>query len=160
MFQNWQICLKGGVMNYQFDMSIGLIPHNNPMIKLMLNDNLIFEGILKTDQVFHISTELSVGQHHLTLEYTGKTNKVSDQAIEIDYIDFEGIKADRFVWAGEYTPDYPEPWVSEQRAAGIKLPIKRRNIKYLGWNGIWRLDFDMPIFTWIHQFENLGWIYN
>jgi hypothetical protein len=29
----------------------------------------------------------------------------------------------------------------------------------MGWNGRWELNFRVPIFTWIHQLENLGWIY-
>jgi hypothetical protein len=130
------------------------------MIKLMLNNVLVFEGILEKEQEFNISTELAYGLHQLTLEYMGKTNKDRDQAIEIDFINFEGIKADRFVWAGEYTPKYPEPWASEQHALGIELAEKHYNFKFLGWNGIWKLNFEMPIFTWIHQIENLGWIYD
>lgn len=145
---------------YKFDMSIRLIPYDNPMIRLMLNDMLVFQGRLEQAQVFDISTELPFGPHQLTLEYMDKTNSDRNQAIEIDYIDFEGIKADRFVWAGEYTPNYPEPWASEQRALGVELAEKHRNFKFLGWNGIWRLDFEMPIFMWIHQIENLGWIYD
>ena len=146
-------------MKYEFDMSIGLIPHNNPSIKLNLNDTIIFEGQLNAKHVFNISKELSFGQHCLILEYLDKTNNDINQAIEIDYVAFEGIKADRFVWAGEYTPIYPEPWASEQRALGIELAEKHKNFKYFGWNGIWRLDFEMPIFSWIHQIENLGWVY-
>ena len=130
------------------------------MIRLMLNDITVFEGRLAAARVFDIATELPFGSHQLTLEYVGKTNSDINQAIEIDYIDIEGIKADRFVWAGEYTPNYPEPWASEQRALGIELAEKHRNFKFLGWNGIWRLDFEMPVFMWIHQIENLGWIYD
>lgn len=30
---------------------------------------------------------------------------------------------------------------------------------YLGWNGMWKFQFEIPIFTWIHKLEGLGWIY-
>ena len=130
------------------------------MIRLQLNDMQIFEGRLAEARVFSISADLSVGSHQLILEYMEKTNKDVDQAIEIDRIDFEGITADRFVWAGEYTPDYPEPWASEQRALGIELAEKRYDSTFLGWNGVWRLDFETPIFAWIHRIENLGWVYD
>ena len=130
------------------------------MIRLTLDDTRIFEGKLASARVFDIARDLSVGLHSLTLEYTEKTNRDVDQAIEIDYIDFERITADRFVWAGEYTPNYPEPWASEQRALGIELSERRSNVKFLGWNGVWRLDFETPIFSWIHRIENLGWVYD
>lgn len=40
------------------------------------------------------------------------------------------------------------------------LPKFQTNATYLGWNGLWVLEFELPIFTWIHKLENLGWIYD
>lgn len=69
---------------------------------------------------------------------------------------FEGMSLDRFKWAGVYFPVYPEPWASTQ----IDLPKFHKSATYLGWNGQWELEFSVPIFTWIHKLENLGWIYD
>lgn len=79
-----------------------------------------------------------------------------DKAVIIESISFFGIEDPRFVWAGEYRPDYPEPWASEQTDLAPVL----KNHNYLGWNGKWTLTFDVPVFTWIHQVQNLGWIYS
>ena len=79
-----------------------------------------------------------------------------DMAVIIESIEFFGIHDPRFVWQGLYRPTYPEPWISQQPQAPD--PVLRFN-NYLGWNGIWRLDHDLPIFTWIHQIQDLGWIY-
>ena len=78
-------------------------------------------------------------------------NQKLDMAIEIESVTVEGITLDRLKWAAEYYPDYPDDY-----------PEKKPIIKpatYLGWNGSWVLTFNMPIFTWIHRLENLGWLY-
>ena len=79
-----------------------------------------------------------------------------NMAVIVDSVEFFGITDPKFVWAGTYTPNYPEPWYSEQ----IEKPLAQLpQQNYMGWNGIWRLDFSVPVFTWMHQTMNLGWIY-
>jgi hypothetical protein len=77
-------------------------------------------------------------------------------AVIIDKIEFFGISDPKFVWMGTYTPDYPEPWYSQQQPPPQP---QLTNVTYMGWNGAWRLDFDIPVFSWIHQVQNLGWIH-
>lgn len=86
-----------------------------------------------------------------------ESSSSQDMAVIIDRLSFFGISDPKFVWAGQYRPDYPEPWYSNQ-----PTPPKSclTNIDYLGWNGVWRLDFDLPVFTWMHQKLDLGWIYS
>ena len=60
---------------------------------------------------------------------------------------------------GKYMPIYPNPWAGEQLAQGIVLDPILRYHNYLSWNGTWSLDFTVPIFTWIHTIEDLGWVY-
>ena len=31
---------------------------------------------------------------------------------------------------------------------------------YVDWNGIWVLDFTVPVYTWLHKVLGLGWIYD
>ena len=92
----------------------------------------------------------------LEIVFMNKPDTDPDMAVIINSIEFFGISDPRFVWAGVYTPQYPEPWFSEQKE---KPPVCLTNQNYLGWNGKWRLDFSVPVFTWIHQTLNLGWIY-
>ena len=47
----------------------------------------------------------------------------------------------------DYT-DYPD-----------KNPVLQPHT-YLGWNGRWVLEFETPVFTWIHRLEDLGWLYS
>lgn len=86
-------------------------------------------------------------------EYTSS----HDMAVIVDRVEFFGIADPRFVWAGVYCPDYPEPWYSQQ--SPLPAPALT-NHNYLGWNGVWRLDFDVPVFGWIHRTMGMGWVYS
>lgn len=100
------------------------------------------------------------------LEFTGsrgwieilffnKSDLDSNTAVVINSIDFFGISDSKFLSKGVYHPIYPMPWASGQQ--NLKQILLGET--YLGWNGTWRLDFDLPVFTWMHQVQNLGWIY-
>lgn len=80
-----------------------------------------------------------------------------DKAVIIDQLTINGISDPRFVWAGEYRPDYPEPWYSQQQD---KPPALLTNHNYLGWNGIWNITIQVPAFLWMHRQLGLGWVYD
>ena len=82
-----------------------------------------------------------------------------DKAVVIESVSFFGITDPKFAWAGIYKPRYPEPWYSQQVAQGVVLQPQLSPHTYLGWPGKWTLTFDVPVFTWIHETQNLGWIY-
>lgn len=92
----------------------------------------------------------------LEVVFMNKPELDQDMAVVIDQVEFFGIADSKFVWAGVYTPKYPEPWHSQQP---VKPPAELSQQTYMGWNGRWRLDFTVPVFTWIHQTLNLGWTY-
>ncbi|CAB4133443.1 hypothetical protein UFOVP257_195 [uncultured Caudovirales phage] len=104
---------------------------------------------------------LSIDKHCVWIDFNNKDDSNCvleerlDMAVEIESVTLEGITLDRVKWAAEYYPRYPEPWASTQ----TNLPTVVKYTTYLGWNGRWNLNFTVPIFTWIHQTENLGWIY-
>lgn len=80
-----------------------------------------------------------------------------DKAVIVDALLINGVDDERFVWAGEYRPRYPEPWYSEQ-AEPPSAVLKNHN--YLGWNGVWSVRIQIPAFLWIHQLLGLGWVYD
>lgn len=86
-----------------------------------------------------------------------ETTGDKDMAVIIDQVEFFGISDPRFVWAGIYCPEYPEPWYSQQ-SSKPEPALTLHN--YLGWNGVWRLEFDVPVFSWIHRTLDMGWIYS
>lgn len=92
----------------------------------------------------------------LEIVFMNKPELDPNMAVVVDQVGFFGISDPKFVWAGVYTPKYPEPWYSQQIE---KPPRHLPQQNYMGWCGTWRLNFDIPVFTWMHQTMNLGWIY-
>ena len=145
----------------KLDIHLRSIWHDNPPeINIGINDD-IQRIILTDDQIFHYEFTAD-NTSILSVELLNKTDadtisdKGLDKAVIIESVSFFGINDPRFVWSGEYRPDYPEPWHSEQLAKPEPL---LKNHTYLSWNGKWTLTFDVPVFTWIHRVQNLGWIY-
>jgi hypothetical protein len=92
----------------------------------------------------------------LTVELLDKQDQ---EAVIVENVSFFGIEDPKFAWTGIYEPKYPEPWATQQRSLGVALKPQLCPHTYLGWPGKWTLTFDVPVFTWIHQTQNLGWIY-
>jgi hypothetical protein len=67
-----------------------------------------------------------------------------DKVVVIESVSFFGITDSRFAWAGIYHPVERDPMPSHT---------------YLSWNGTWTLNFEVPVFTWMHRTQALGWIY-
>jgi hypothetical protein len=88
---------------------------------------------------------------YLKVTHCDKTDHDHDTAVIIKQISFFGITDPKFIWAGTYYPDYPEHYPDKTS------PLPGHG--YLGWNGVYELKFTVPVFTWIHQTQNLGWIY-
>lgn len=117
---------------------------------------ITFNRVVAGPTTYQFTNELSAGTHVLEIEHKNKPPHDADTALIVTSIAFNDIASDKFAWRGVYTPAYPEPWASEQSDLAPELPANN----YLGWNGVWRLEFTVPIFTWIHQVEDLGWIYD
>jgi hypothetical protein len=149
----------------KLDIHLQSIWHNNPPeINIGINNN-IDRIILLEDQTFHYEFTTN-NRSTLTVELLNKTDadtipyKRLDKAVIIESVSFFGISDPKFVWAGVYEPKYPEPWATEQRNQGVVLKQHLSPHTYLGFNGKWTLTFDLPVFTWIHKVQDLGWIYD
>lgn len=112
--------------------------------------------IVDKDVTLKFNVDLDIGTNEIFVDFNNKTNDTPDMAVIIEAVTVEGFCLDRFKWAGIYTPIYPEPWASQQVGP---LPPTIPSATYMGWNGRWSMTFTVPIFTWIHQLEHLGWIY-
>lgn len=131
-----------------------------PHITVKLNDKKIWSGDLLKETQVEFREELIVGEHKLSVVFDNKTNNDKNLYVTVDCVAFEGIVISDLASHGVYCPEYPEPWATEQTDLGNRLASELLGITELGWNGTWRLNFTVPIFTWIHQVEHLGWIYD
>jgi hypothetical protein len=149
----------------ELDIHLRSVWHDNaPKINIGINDD-INSIILSEDQVFHYEF-ICNNNSTLTVELLNKTDsdtipdKGLDKAVIIESVSFFGISDPKFAWAGVYEPNYPELWASEQRNQGVILKQHLSPQTYLGFNGKWTLSFSVPVFTWMHTVQNLGWIYD
>jgi hypothetical protein len=154
------------ITRYEFDLDFEISSiwfRHPPVVKVSLDDHLLFEGPVAEKQKIRYAGMLDQGLHHLRLIYQGKTDadtdldRKLDTAVILEKLSLFGIDDMKFIWAGKYRPEYPSQWASQQTNTLSEILY---NQTYLGWNGTWELSLELPIFTWIHRLQNLGWIYD
>ena len=139
-----------------------------PHAEILINDVSQFkEDITGTEDkpdVIEFEHELEEGKEYkLTINRSGKDKNqtvvndkgdlLKDQLLHIKSIEIDGIDIGALVYEGVYTPQYPEPWASQQREAGTELRESFKNVTCIGHNGTWRFKFESPFYMWL--LENL-----
>jgi hypothetical protein len=140
---------------YTVNISVLLKPIQSPHGRIGIGNEIVDFTLLNESWFDFRYSGSKDSKLTLQIEHHGKPNKDHDTAIIIEQIKFNNITSPRFAWAGSYRPSYPPHYKQDQVLAEILSPHT-----YLGWNGIWALDFTLPIYTWIHKIEDLGWIYD
>lgn len=165
-------CIRNGkiywsdmaIEGYRVSLRVKLEPiwHQDPP-KILLGVDSTNPVVLDQPRWFDFDFVSPGRAHTLTIEMTNKHDRDTipalglDKAVIIKHIEFFGISDPRFIWVGQYSPCYPEPWFSQQSPQpDLVLSGQDR----LSWNGPWILEFQAPVFRWIHQTQNLGWIYD
>ena len=138
-----------------------------PRAEILINNhshyNQEITGTEKEPTVIEFEHELKEGeQYSLIIERSGKDIRqtvvengqiIKDQLLHIKSIEIDEIDIGALVYSGLYTPQYPEPWASQQRQAGNALPESFKNVTSMGHNGRWELGFTSPFYMWL--LENL-----
>jgi len=142
------------VTNLQFAITLKPVGYENtwPEVYLKIDEELQDVGVLTEERAYNFDVELEDGAHCITVGFTNKEDAdtiaidneiIADKAIIVENITIEGYEFKDFLYRGVYYP--AGRWHS--------------NSNYLSWNGEWKLEFTTPIFTWLHQTQHLGWIY-
>ena len=139
-----------------------------PHAEILINDQSMFDGdITGTEDkpnLISFTYELEEDKEYdLIIKRTGKTKGqtvvndkgdiIQDQLLKIKNITIDEIDIGGLVYEGVYTPEYPEPWASQQRAAGHELKKSFNKVTFMGHNGEWKLKFASPFYMWL--LENL-----
>ena len=134
----------------------------------MIGDKSHFRGdITGTEDkpdVVEFEHEFTEGEKsELIIKRSGKTkgqtvinengDVLKDQLLHIKSIDIDEIDLGTLVYEGVYNPQYPEPWASQQRQAGVELPESFKNVASMGHDGKWTFKFESPFYMWL--LENL-----
>jgi hypothetical protein len=142
------------VTQHLVKLSVTLRPVDQPNVKVGVNGDILTVVLDKTQTMdFEFTSDKDC---QLTVELVDKKDQ---EAVVVESVSFFGIKDTKFAWAGVYEPQYPEPWATQQHDLGVVLKQHLSPHTYLSWPGKWTLTFDVPVFTWIHRVQNLGWIY-
>ena len=150
---------------YQTDIEIDVVPtyHQDAPRIAYGNDNTIINHVtLSQPCTLRFAFDLTPGTHSVFVDLLNKTDAdcVPDQGLDkyitIGAVRINGIHLPRFNWLATYEPVFPEPWHSQQNPR--PNPVQAGET-HLGWNGRWQLKFDAPVFSWIHQLENMGWVW-
>jgi hypothetical protein len=139
-----------------------------PHAEILINDMSHFKGeITGTEEkpdVIEFEQELEEGnEYNLIILRSGKDKNqtvvnengdlLKDQMLNIKSIEIDEIDIGSLVYEGVYSPEYPEPWASQQKSAGIELPETFKNVTQMGHNGEWRFSFKSTFYIWL--LENL-----
>lgn len=149
--------------SYNLDLTLSVdscYQQDPPYCQVLLDHQILFDDSITEITTIRYQTTLPANAHTLKIRYFNKSKQDHTQAIVIKSIDFNNIQDTKFIWAGEYTPVYPEPWATQQRDQGKELASTLINTDYMGWEGEWALTFSVPVFTWIHKLKNFGTIYD
>ena len=139
-----------------------------PHAEILIRDKSHFRGdITGTEDkpdVVEFEHEFTEGEKsELIIKRSGKTkgqtvinengDVLKDQLLDIKSIEIDEIDIGALVYEGIYTPEYPEPWATQQREAGTELKESFKNVTQIGHNGTWRFKFSSPFYMWL--LENL-----
>ena len=139
-----------------------------PHAEVMINDKSHFAGGIQGSKekpdVIEFEHEVEEGkEYNLIIKRSGKGNDqtvinekgdiLKDQLLHIKHIVIDDVDMGALVYEGKYTPDYPEPWASQQRESGNDLKDSFKNVTQMGFNGTWSFKFESPFYMWL--LENL-----
>jgi hypothetical protein len=139
-----------------------------PVAEIKLNSKSYFKSeITSTEQdptMIEFEAELTEeSEYNLIIERSGKGKNqtvldgngeiIKDQLLHIKSIEIDEIDIGALVYEGVYTPDYPEPWATQQRESGQDLKDSFKNVTQMGFNGEWNFKFSSPFYMWL--LENL-----
>jgi hypothetical protein len=141
---------------------------NPPVAEIAIDDTSIVKkditGTEDKPDVIEFEHELTEGENYgLIIKRSGKGKSqtvvnqkgdiLKDQLLHIKSIEIDEIDIGSLVYEGVYTPDYPEPWASQQRESGQELRESFKNVTKMGHNGTWSFKFTSPWYMWL--LENL-----
>lgn len=131
-----------------------------PEVDIFVDGKLIQSHLVdRTDYHVRFRHVMDFGPHRLELRRKNKTNdqnrllpdgSYQGQLLHINQVRLDNIDLRNLVLhTCKFQPEYPEPWASQQREAGIILENELIGETHLGHNGVWTFDFISPIYMFL-----------
>jgi len=122
-----------------------------PKVEILLDKQSFYNGILPNGRYvvdFTVTLDSNT-THKLIVHRTGKTPGM-DQTTKIADVIIDSISVRDIVWHRSlYYPDYPEPWATEQKEAGVELENPVHGEYIFGHNGTWEFEFGSLFYQWL-----------
>ena len=124
-----------------------------PVVDIIVANTVLYSGTLNETTTFNFDQELTSQKHEITVRFLNKDDTdtvmdndvlLKDKALEVTQLTVNDIDCTTALSDSFYVTTTGDLY------AGLN---------YISWNGNWTLMFDVPVFTWIHEKKNLGWIY-
>ena len=115
-------------------------------------DLIEFEAEFEEDKQYNLIINRSGKDNNQTI-VNDKGHILKDQMLHIKSMEIDKIDIGALVYEGKYTPQYPEPWATQQRKDGVELKESFNNVTQMGHNGEWKFTFSSPFYMWL--LENL-----
>ena len=130
--------------SYQVKVSVLLEPVGSPMVNVSCGGQSKTLRLFTTASWVDFEFTQTVGDAQLIVEMFNKEPNDSTTAVIVKSVKLNGIEHIQHTFKGIYYPIDKDP-VQDT---------------YIAWNGQWILNFSVPVYTWMHQVQGLGWIYD
>ena len=144
--------MNSEIIKFELDFYPEYVDNDFPRVSISIDSETKFDGSISDSQssVFFLHTLEFDQSHQLNIKRYGKTNK--PQQLTIKKISIDGIDIRNIIWTHGYNkPIYPEPWASQQRAAGVNLEERVVGETCFGHNGTWTLEFTSPFYKFLYD---------
>lgn len=148
-------------MEYNIKVSTTVTPKyiSTPPIIEVKWDNSVYSVIpLLAPTTILFSHAACAGTHRFELVFRNKSyadGEATAMQVTVERLRVQHLSED-FKTHSYYCPEYPEPWITEQRAAGHNWPLVI-HANTLGWNGTWGIELELPVYRWAHKTLGYGW---
>lgn len=142
--------------------NFSIISDTSPMaVSIAIDDEILWCQRSPTqDYDLQFEKFLFPGHHRfcINLDYVPKrlSSTDPDNKLIVNLIGLQHINHDFKIYS-KYKPIYSDDWVKDNASRGI-ISEEIIHSNYLPWAGQWWLDFQTPIYTWIHKKLSMGWL--
>jgi len=131
-----------------------------PHVICGIDKNIFFQNYIEKVEELIIQDTVTIGTHRFFLQLTNKDDATSkkdkDMFVKIKSIAFQDIE-ENLHYFSRYRPEYPQKWLQQQKQLGKQWNDTILS-DHIGWNGTYYIDFETPVYRWIHRKLNLGWL--
>ena len=107
-----------------------------------------FEHECEEDKLYQLVIKRSNKRNGQTV-VNEKGDILKDQLLNIKTISIDDIDLGSLIYEGVYTPNYPEPWATQQKKQGHELKSSFTNVTQMGHNGTCTFGFTSPFYMWL-----------